>query len=95
MHLIGIPLRKPSFGEVTSAAVLAVGLWLLALGLIRATDMAVTRIDAGALLLVAMWGCVGGHVGVRVDKGQRHLVANLLVSGVLLAVYQGSVACWS
>ena len=32
MKLFGIPLRKPSFNEVTAATIMAVGLWLACLG---------------------------------------------------------------
>ena len=45
-----------------------------------------------ALLLVVLWGCVSARCGIRVGMGNRHLVANLVVSGALLAVYQGAWA---
>ncbi len=92
MKVLGIPLRKPTSGELTGAAVMAVGLWLAALGLLRLTAVEIGRADAGALLLVIAWGCVSARLGIRVDRGRRHLAANLLVSGALLACYHGSLA---
>lgn len=92
MKLIGIPLRRPDFGELTAAAVMATGLWLFALGLMRVTHWPVDRMDAGALLLVVTWGCVSVRLGIRVGMGHRHLAANLLVSGLLLLVYQSAWA---
>jgi hypothetical protein len=92
MNILGIPLRRPKFGELTAAAVMATGLWLAALGFMRATQWPVDRMDAGALLLVVAWGCVSARVGIRVGMGHRHLVANLLVSGALLLVYQSAWA---
>lgn len=92
MHLIGIPLRRPRFGEITAAAVMATGVWLAVLGFMRAAQLPIDRMDAGALLLVVAWGCVSARVGIRVGMGHRHLVANLLVSGALLLVYQSAWA---
>lgn len=92
MNILGIPLRRPKFGELTAAAVMATGLWLAALGAMRATQMPIDRMDAGALLLVVAWGCVSARVGIRIGMGHRHLVANLLVSGALLLVYQSAWA---
>ena len=92
MKLIGIPLRRPSSGELTAAAVMAVGLWLAALGLTRVLRIDMGAAEAGALLLVVVWGCVSARVGIRVGMGQRHLLANLLVSGALLGTYQ---AAWA
>lgn len=92
MKLIGIPLRRPTFGELTAAAVMATGLWLAALGLSRAAQFPMDRIDAGALLVVVAWGCVSVRLGIRVGHGNRHLVANLLVSAALLLVYQSAWA---
>lgn len=92
MKLIGIPLRRPTFGELTAAAVMATGLWLAALGVSRAAQFPMDRIDAGALLVVVAWGCVSVRLGIRVGHGNRHLVANLLVSAALLLVYQSAWA---
>jgi hypothetical protein len=50
--------------------------------------MDLTKGDAGALLLVMLWACVSTRMGIRVGAGGRHLAANLLVSGVLLALYE-------
>jgi hypothetical protein len=92
MNLIGIQLRKPSFNELTSAAVLATGLFLLALGVMRMLGLPMDRVEAGALLLVVFWGCVSVRLGIRIGEGHRHMVANLMVSAVLLGAYQ---AAWT
>ena len=90
MKILGITLRKPSFNEITAAAVMATGLFVAALGLMHALRMPIDPIEAGALLLVVLWGCVSARVGIRVGLGQRHLAANLLVSAALLALYEGA-----
>jgi hypothetical protein len=92
MKLFGIPLRKPNSGELTAAAVMATGLWVAAIGLLRVLNMDIDRADAGALLVVMWWGCVSVRCGIRVGMGNRHLAANLAVSAVLLALYQGAWA---
>jgi hypothetical protein len=92
MNLLGISLRKPNFAELTAAAVMGTGLWLAGIGVARALQLPIDRFDAGALLIVVLWGCFSARLGIRIDQGQRHLVANLLVSGALLLVYQGA---WS
>ncbi|NRF65917.1 hypothetical protein HLB44_02835 [Aquincola sp. S2] len=88
MKLIGISLRKPSFGELTAAAVMATGLWLVAVGGLRAFQVEIGRADAGALLLIVLWACVSARLGIRIGMGQRHLLANLLGSAALLALYE-------
>ena len=87
MHLIGIPLRKPSHNELIASTVMAVGLWLAGLGLMHAMQMGLSRTEAGALLLVCVWGCVSTRVGIRIDRGGRHLIASLGVSALLLGGY--------
>lgn len=91
MKIIGIPLRKPSFDEVTAAVVMGSGLWLLLVGLAHATGLALERADAGALLVVVLWGALSARIGIHVGQGDRHLVANLAVSAVLLGAYQAAV----
>lgn len=88
MKFIGVPLRRPGFNELTAAAVMGSGLWVLAVGLAHITRMDLTKGDAGALLLVMLWACVSTRMGIRVGAGGRHLAANLLVSGGLLAFYE-------
>lgn len=88
MNLIGVPLRRPAFNELTAATVMGSGLWVLAVGLAHFARMDLTKGDAGALLLVMLWACVSTRMGIRVGAGGRHLAANLLVSGVLLALYE-------
>jgi hypothetical protein len=92
MKILGIPLRKPTSGEITAAAAMATGLWVAAVGLLRAANLPFDRMDAGALLIVLLWGCVSARCGIRIGKGHRHLAANLGVSAALLAVYQGAWA---
>jgi hypothetical protein len=92
MNLIGIPLRRPSFGELTAAAVMATGVWLAAVGLARALHLPLDRVEAGALLLVVVWGCLSARLGIRIGAGHRHLMVNLGVSAVLLGAYQGAWA---
>ncbi|MBK1613637.1 hypothetical protein CKO44_09160 [Rubrivivax gelatinosus] len=92
MKLIGIALRKPSFNELTAAAVMGCGLWLLIVGLLQAGGFGLARADAGALLIVVMWGAVSARVGIHVGMGERHLLANIAVSALLLGAYQGAIA---
>ncbi len=90
MKILGLALRKPNFGELTAAAVMGTGLWLAALGLARVLQLPLDRFDAGALLIVVLWGCCSARLGIHVGQGQRHLAANLVVSGALLMAYQGA-----
>jgi hypothetical protein len=92
MKLIGLPLRKPSFNEFTAAVIMAGGLWTLAVGLAVALHLEMGKADAGALLVVMLWGCTSTRVGVRIGMGGRHLVVHLLVSALLLGLYQSA---WS
>jgi hypothetical protein len=92
MKLIGISLRRPTFGELTAAAVMATGLWLALVGLLRTVHFPIDGTDAGALLLVVLWSCVSAHLGIRIGAGHRHLAANLLGSAALLLAYQGAWA---
>ena len=92
MNFLGIALRKPSFGEITAAAVLAVGCWMAAVGLAKASGHALGPVDAGALLLVSTWATVGVRLGLRFDKGPRHLAVYGVVGSFLLGVYQGALA---
>lgn len=88
MKLIGVPLRRPDFNELTAAAVMGSGLWVFAVGAAHFARMDLTKGDAGALLIVMLWACISARLGIRVGAGGRHLAANLLVSGVLLALYE-------
>jgi hypothetical protein len=54
-----------------------------------------SRVDAGAALLVILWGCLSVRFGVHVGKGRAHLVANVSVTAVLLLVYQGACLAMS
>jgi hypothetical protein len=89
MKIIGVPLRRPDFNEITAAAVMGAGLWVLSVGVMHAARFDLGRGDAGALLLVMLWACMSARFGIRVGEGGRHLAANLVVSGVLLAFYEG------
>jgi hypothetical protein len=88
MKIIGIALRKPSFGEITSAAVLASGLWLAFVALSMRLGSTPDRADAGAALLVIFWGCVCVRLGIRVEQGVRHLALNLCCCALLIGAYQ-------
>jgi hypothetical protein len=89
MKILGVELKQPTFNEVTASAVMAAGLWLACVALLRAGDLPLDRIEAGGALLVIFWGCVGVRLGIRVDRGARHLALNLAVGAALLAVYHG------
>ncbi len=84
MNFFGIVLRRPRYAELTSAVILATGLWLLLLGLLRAAGQVVSALDAAAALVVIAWSCIGVQLGIRIGQGGRHLAANLAVSAVLL-----------
>jgi hypothetical protein len=88
MKLIGIALRKPSFGELTAAAVMATGVWLATLGVLSAVHHPIGKADAGALLLIVAWACVSARLGIRIGLGHRHLLANMAGTGLLLALYE-------
>jgi hypothetical protein len=91
MTFLGIELRRPSLTEVTAATVMAVGLWVAVIGLAQASGHALQARDAGALLVVSVWGCIGARLGVGLSKGGRHLAAHVGVNAVLLAIYQGAL----
>ena len=95
MKILGVELSKPTFNQVTAAAVMAAGLWMAAVALLRSAGQPLDRVDAGAALLVIFWGCVCVRMGIRVDRGPRHLAVNLLCAGVLLAAYQFVVMLFS
>ena len=65
MTFFGIDLRRPSFNEITAATVMAVGLWVGCIGLARALGQALDAKDAGALLVVAVWACIGTRFAPR------------------------------
>ena len=92
MTLFGIELRKPSFNEVTAATVMGVGLWIAVLGIARAGGQSLDIGSAGALLVLALWGSLGARLGVRFDKGGRHIALNIGVSALLMGLYQ---AAWA
>ena len=87
MTLFGIPTRTPSFAEFTAASLMGLGIWLAGIGLLWRLNHAPSSFDAGALLLVLAWGCIGVRLGIRPDRGTRHVVANFAVSAVLLGCY--------
>jgi len=92
MKILGIELSRPSFNEVTASAVMAAGLWLAFVAVWRVSAQPMDRIEAGGALLVIFWGCVGVRMGIRFDKGPRHVAANMLCAAVILAVYHGIIA---
>lgn len=92
MQVLGIALKLPTFNQITAATVFGVGLWIACLGVLSVTGHALGRQDAGAALLVFVWGALGAQLGVHVGKGTRHVLANVLASGLLLAIYEGAWA---
>ena len=88
MKLLGIPLRRPSFNEITAATVMGVGLWVGGVGLMKLLRVELPPADAGAMLLVLLWACHSVRLGIRIDQGRRHLAAHLAVSGLLLGLYE-------
>jgi hypothetical protein len=95
MKILGIQLSKPSFNEITASAIMAAGLWLAIVALWRVSEQPLDRIEAGAALLVVFWGCIGVRMGIRLDKGLRHLAANVLCGAAILAVYHGVMALFA
>jgi hypothetical protein len=91
MNFLGITLRRPRFSELTAAAVMAAGLWLLALAGLRALQMPLDRAEAGALLLMVAWGSMSVRFGLRMDQSQRHAVLNVAGAALLMALYQGAL----
>ena len=90
MKIYGIELRKPSFNEVTAATIMAVGLWLACLGGAAALGHQMSSVDAGAALVVFLWGCLSVRFGVHIGQGRAHLLANVGVTAALLLIYQGA-----
>jgi hypothetical protein len=90
MKIFGIELRKPSFNEVTAATIMGVGLWLACVGAAAAFHQQMSRVDAGAALVVILWGCLSVRFGVHIGQGRAHLLANVSVTAVLLLIYQGA-----
>ena len=91
MKILGIQLNKPSFNELTASAVMAAGLWLACMALFKVSNQPLDRIEAGAALLMIFWGCVGVRIGIRLDRGLRHVAANLVCGGAILLIYHGIV----
>ena len=92
MQILGIDFRRPSFGEITAAAVMACGCWLAIAGIAHVSGHPLSPRDAGALLAVIAWGAISARLGVRMDGGARHAVAHAAVSGALLCCYEGAMA---
>ena len=92
MQLFGIALRKPSSGELTASAVMAVGCWMAIAGLARASGHPLAPDDAGALLIVIGWGSIGARLGFCFDRGPRPIAAHVAVAALLLGLYQGALA---
>lgn len=88
MHLIGIPLRRPSHDELAASTVMAVGLWLAGIALMQSSPVALSRVEAGALLVVCLWGCISARLGIRIERGGRHLLASVGGNALLLAAYE-------
>jgi hypothetical protein len=87
MKLIGIPLCRPNVSELTASSAMGTGLWVAMVGIAHAVQLQLDKSDAGALLLVVLWACISARVGIRIEKGFRHIAANLLVSAGLVVLY--------
>lgn len=92
MKILGVQLRKPSFSEITTSAIMAAGLWVGYVGIAQAVGHMPDAVSAGAMLLVIFWGCVCARFGIRIDRGLRHLVLNIAFGGILLLAYQAAIA---
>ena len=97
MKIIGVQLRKPSFTEVTAAAVLATGLWMVIVALWHSAGATppLDRAEAGGLLLVVFWGCVCVRLGIRIEQGPRHLALNLAFGGLIVGAYQAAITLFA
>lgn len=95
MKLLGIPLQRPSFDQFTASAVMACGLWLACVAWMRSYGQSLDAVEAGAALVIVFWGCLCAHVGIRLDRGLRHIAANAVVGAVLWLMYQGVVGLLS
>ena len=95
MKILGIQLRKPSFDEVTASAVMAAGLWLAYIALMKVGGQAFDPVQSGAVLLIIFWGCVCVRFGIHVGRGLQHLLLNVLFGGALLVLYQGAVSLFA
>jgi hypothetical protein len=95
MKILGIQLRKPSFDEVTASAVMAAGLWLAYIALMKVGGQAFDAVQSGAVLLIIFWGCVCVRFGIHVGRGLQHLVLNIAFGGALLVLYQGAVSLFA
>ncbi|MDO9074252.1 MAG: hypothetical protein Q7U73_13400 [Rubrivivax sp.] len=92
MEVFRIVTRQHSFAEVTAASVMALGVWLCAVGLLFRLGHAPTAFNAGALLVVLAWGCIGVRLSIRPNLGGRHALANFAIPALLLRLY---AAAWS
>lgn len=88
MNVLGIALRIPSYWQATSAVVLGVGLWTAMVGIALAAGLPLSAMDAGAVLIVTVWSCLGACCGIRPGGGARHLALNLASSALLLGLYR-------
>ena len=92
MKLFGIALRKATFNEITAAAVLGTGLWMVGLGFAHASGHALDIREAGALLLVTAWACIAVRIGLGIDQGRAISWSTSASSRVLLGAYDGALA---
>ena len=89
MKVIGVELHRASFAGVTSAAGIAVVLWLIVL----ATPLSPTSaLSKASILLATFMGCLSSEVGIQVSRGWRHLVVN--VAGCVLALIIFRSVAW-
>lgn len=89
MNILGVTLNKPSFTEVTWAALIACVWWVAALGIWTVAGGRPEPVDAGATLLIIFWGCICPRCGIRIDRGFSHLALNMVVSAIILTAFQG------
>lgn len=89
MKLLGIALRKPRYVEFTAASVMAVGLWVAAMGVSSVAGQALSLAEAAAVLVMMWWSCVGIRCGIDLARGGwRHWTAHGAIALALVALSQ-------
>lgn len=85
MKILGIPLRRPSFGDVTKSAILATAMLLILMTVSAFLGRTPRTEDKVTWLLLAFWGGVSSTCGLTPARGWRHL-ALLISVGIIIAL---------